>query len=131
MDLDGSGAIERRELVALFRNLGLDPTEAEIDDMFRQSDLDGDGQLQLREFLDLFAHALSAHTSRQLEIAHMKELLRAMGEDKGEFIKKSKLACPLRDQYDLDIDLDAVLAAAFRNGVGHVTEAHSMMDDKL
>jgi len=129
MDLDGSGSIEDHELDALFKSLGQDPTREELEAMILKADHNGDGKIQLREFLDLFADSLSAHTAFELEVNDMRELLHAMGE--GDQITKSKLINLLREHYDLDIDLDAIMTEAFKKGVGRLEEAAAMMDDTL
>jgi len=131
MDLDGSGSIEPHELEALFRSLGQQPTKAELDEMVLRADHNRDGKMQLREFLDLYADTISAQSAYQQEILHMKELLLAFGDEKGDQVSKSTLASLLREHYDLDIDLDAIMTEAFKKGVGRLEEASSMMDDTL
>ena len=49
-DTDGSGTISRSEIYNIVRLSGEDMTEAEIEEMIRESDLDGDGEIDFKEF---------------------------------------------------------------------------------
>jgi len=131
MDKDGSGSIDIEELSTLFKTLGHNAKQDELEKIVMEADDNGDGRIQLREFLDYYADAISNQSAHELELMHMKELLVAMGDSSGDSISKSKLSSVLMEHYDLDIDLDALLVAAFKKGVGELTEAQSMMDDNL
>ena len=49
-DTDGSGTISRSEIYNIVRLSGEEMTEAEIEEMIRESDLDGDGEIDFKEF---------------------------------------------------------------------------------
>ena len=63
-DRDRSGFIERRELGAALRALGVDPTAQEVADVLARYDRDGNARLDLREFLLLFRD-IKRHESEQ------------------------------------------------------------------
>jgi calmodulin len=52
-DKDGSGNINTDELGAVLRELGQDPTEAELMEMINEVDGDGTGCIDLQEFLEM------------------------------------------------------------------------------
>lgn len=52
-DQDGDGTISTRDLGAVMRSLGRNPTEAQLRDMIDGADSDGDGTLDFSEFLNM------------------------------------------------------------------------------
>jgi calmodulin len=52
-DTDGDGVITRTELGAVMKALGLNPTDAELDDMINEVDLDRTGSVDLDEFIKM------------------------------------------------------------------------------
>ncbi|XP_022333553.1 neo-calmodulin-like [Crassostrea virginica] len=50
-DKDGNGSITVEELVAILKNLGQNPTDAEISDIVSEVDADGNGNIDFPEFL--------------------------------------------------------------------------------
>ena len=53
IDIDKSGKISPLELVARFRELGLNPTEEDIQEIFNHYDINGDGELEFDEFQNM------------------------------------------------------------------------------
>ena len=49
--VDGDGQITSKELGAVMRSLGQNPTEAELQDMINEVDLDGNGTIDFPELL--------------------------------------------------------------------------------
>lgn len=131
IDSDSSGTIDAAELIVMLKSRGQNPTEAEVEQIMLQADENGDGKIGLREFLDFYADLLSPSSAYEMETHHMRELLAACGDDKGESITKKTIKNILHDHYDLDVDIDSILSAAFKKGVGAIEEAQSIMDDTL
>ena len=50
-DTDNSGTISRDEIYKFVKMSGEHLTEAEIEEMIRESDIDGDGEIDFKEFL--------------------------------------------------------------------------------
>ena len=66
-DADQSGSIEHHELRLVMENLGLKPTQDELDDIIRDIDKDMDGQIDYNEFLRLMSTKLKdAQTQDEL-----------------------------------------------------------------
>ena len=66
-DEDESGSIEHHELKQVMKNLGLNPTQDELDDIIRDIDKDMDGQIDYNEFLRLMSTKLKdAQTQDEL-----------------------------------------------------------------
>jgi hypothetical protein len=59
-DEDESGTLDRCEIKALARNLGMSLTEQHLDDAMRQMDIDGGGTVDFSEFSKWFATASDA-----------------------------------------------------------------------
>lgn len=52
-DQDKNGEVTTEEIGNVLRNLGLFPTELELEQMLREIDLNGDGKFSLNEFVEL------------------------------------------------------------------------------
>eukprot|EP00058_Branchiostoma_floridae_P008437 XP_002593925.1 hypothetical protein BRAFLDRAFT_98224 [Branchiostoma floridae] len=57
-DKDGDGTINTSELATVMRSLGMNPTEAEIQDMMAEMDSDGSGEIDFDEFLGLMGQRM-------------------------------------------------------------------------
>merc|ERR1712072_1510682 len=57
-DKDGDGTITTKDLGAVMRSLGQNPTAAELQDMINEVDADGNGSLDFPEFLSLMARKM-------------------------------------------------------------------------
>ena len=53
MDKDKSGYLDRQEIIAGFKELGMKQTAAEIDAIIAKADKNQDGKIQFEEFLDM------------------------------------------------------------------------------
>ena len=52
-DVDGDKVISRKELGAVMRSFGENPTEDELNDLMKELDADGSDKLEFKEFLNL------------------------------------------------------------------------------
>ncbi|XP_067126699.1 uncharacterized protein [Centruroides vittatus] len=57
-DKEGSGQITTKELAMVIKSLGLNPTEAELQEMIKEVDSKGTGMVYFPEFLSLMAKNL-------------------------------------------------------------------------
>lgn len=63
-DKDGDGQITSKEIMAVMKNLGQDPSEEELEEMVREVDVDGNGIVEFDEFLQLMARKLKGPDSK-------------------------------------------------------------------
>lgn len=52
-DKDGDGHIQTKELRAALRNLGQNPTDLELQDIFNEMDIDRNGTIDFTEFIKM------------------------------------------------------------------------------
>ena len=57
-DKDGDGTITTKELGTVMKNLGQNPTEAELQEMIKEVDVDKNGIIDFPEFLSLMARKM-------------------------------------------------------------------------
>ena len=65
-DKDGDGTITAKELGVVMRQLGMNPSEEELNEMIKEVDEDGDGAINFQEFLSIMAHKM------KYDISHHK-----------------------------------------------------------
>ena len=58
-DIDGSGAIDVKELKQVMQNLGMNPTDEEVARMMAEADEDDSGEIDFREFAILMGKKLA------------------------------------------------------------------------
>ena len=58
-DVDGSGAIDAKELKQVMQNLGMNPTEEEVNRMMQEADEDDSGEIEFAEFAILMGKKLA------------------------------------------------------------------------
>ncbi|CAN8070968.1 unnamed protein product [Agarophyton chilense] len=66
-DKDGDGSISVAELGTVMRNMGQNPTDAELAQMISEVDADGNGLIDFAEFVTLMARKMN-NTDRDAEI---------------------------------------------------------------
>ncbi|CAK8679674.1 unnamed protein product [Clavelina lepadiformis] len=64
-DKDGDGTITTNDFGRLFRSLGQNPTEAELQDMINELDIEGKGKVDLPNFLDLMENRMKSTSSEE------------------------------------------------------------------
>jgi len=108
LDRDGSGSIEADEISYMLRSLGQNPTKEGVDALIKLYD-DGekDGKIQLREFLMMYANGLdNQNTSKYEDVLDAFRALEANPEDEKARVSKEQFANFMKDNYELDCDLD-------------------------
>lgn len=79
-DKDGNGYITTRELGAIMRSLGQNPTENELQDMVNEVDYDGNGVVDFGEFVNMMIN----QNNNTLDEKELLEAFRTFdGDDKG------------------------------------------------
>ncbi|XP_078182254.1 calmodulin-6-like [Carex rostrata] len=86
-DKDADGTITTKELGTVMRNLGQNPTEAELQEMINEVDADNSGTIDFKEFLGLMAHKLRDKESEQ----ELREAFRVFDKDQNGFISAAEL----------------------------------------
>eukprot|EP00794_Sanderia_malayensis_P015076 gene15076-16632_t len=69
-DEDGDGTITTKELGTVMRNLGQNPTEAELKGMISEVDEDGTGDIDFDEFCTLMARQMGLEDEEESPIDH-------------------------------------------------------------
>ncbi|XP_066925283.1 calmodulin-like [Clytia hemisphaerica] len=76
-DKDGNGYITTRELKALLRCLGCNPTDSELQQIINEADADGNGKIDFQEFITL----MEKMTKPTEELASTLEAFRVFDRD--------------------------------------------------
>jgi len=90
-DKDGGGSIDKEELHELFRSLGQQPTEEELDNMIRCADTDGNGTIDFEEFATLMAHMMVSHESPQAQYDKLQHAFSIFDEDQSGFVSTEEM----------------------------------------
>lgn len=131
IDRDGSGSIDEDELTVCLKTLGLAPSKEDIERIMGNSDNDGNRSIDLREFLDYYAEGLSPVTHQEQAEQDLKNLHIALGNGR-EDISKTKLQEMLKEQFDMDVDIDELFKAVWKKGkTATLDELEAGLDDKL
>ena len=75
-DVDGDKVINRKELGAVMRSFGENPTEDDLNDLMKELDADGSEVLEFKEFLDLMekSNRLDVMMKRKLKDQQVEEI---------------------------------------------------------
>jgi len=69
LDKDGNGSLDRRELVVGLRAMGLNPTDADVEQLIRTTDtLHPDGRIQMDEFRNMVHNYKKSHPDPKQEM---------------------------------------------------------------
>jgi len=133
MDRDCSGTIDKEELAFMFRSLGQNPSQEELDNMMAEADGgahgDGDGRINLREFLEWYAIAMIKDRDTQAE--DIKQAFTAIGGTVDEGIEKERIKQMLFQQYEIEVDIDDIFDTATpSSSFLKMEEFTKMMDGK-
>lgn len=82
-----TGHITTSELGNVMRQLGQNPTEAELKEMIKVADADDSGTMDFKEFLNMMAHRLKEASSEE----ELKEAFRVFDKDQNGFISAAEL----------------------------------------
>ena len=88
-DKDHDGRITTRELGAIMRSLGQNPTEADLQDMINEADTDDSGTMEFTKFLDIMSSRMK-DTDTSIE-DELKEAFRVFDKDGNGFISAAEL----------------------------------------
>ncbi|CAF0808129.1 unnamed protein product [Rotaria sp. Silwood1] len=106
-DQNGDGSITLSELRIVLDQMGLDPTEEELQDMIREVDEDQSGTISFAEFVDMVKKAVDTNKSSREELfrAFQVFVLQATGdrptdEDALEMIAEADIDGDGRINYD-------------------------------
>ena len=80
-DVDGSGAIDAKELKQVMQNLGMNPTEEEVNRMMQEADEDDSGEIEFAEFAILMGKKL-AENEQDEELVEVFKLFDKDGDEK-------------------------------------------------
>ena len=116
-DKDGSGEIDKEELKLVFKQIGKDASDREIERVMTQFDIDGSGSIELDEFTD-FLHQLKDEMSdlrlkeKKMVVPGTKEVWRPPGIGFVEFkaMFQPKLSLPGKGSSTDNDTLDRVLS---------------------
>ncbi|EDV42926.1 uncharacterized protein Dana_GF16772 [Drosophila ananassae] len=86
-DKDGTGKISTRELGAVMRALGQNPTESELQDMIAEIDNDPNGQIDFNEFCSMMAKQMRETDTEE----EMREAFKIFDRDCDGFISPAEL----------------------------------------
>ncbi|KAK4132102.1 EF-hand [Trichocladium antarcticum] len=117
-DKDGGGDITAAELGEVMRELGLNPSAEELQDIVNEADLDKDGVISFDEFLALMSQSVK-------EVDTEQELLNAFkvfDKDGSGTISSDELRNVLKSLGEdlTDAELDEMIKLADRNGDGSI-----------
>ncbi len=91
-DQDQNGEVTTEEIRAVFRNLGLFPTESELQQMLLDIDLNGDGKFSFDEFVQLMSNLGSlGEISEEEEDKELKAAFKVFNRSGDGFITEIDL----------------------------------------
>ncbi|XP_063729557.1 uncharacterized protein LOC134857118 isoform X2 [Symsagittifera roscoffensis] len=86
-DRDGDGSITAKEIGAVMRNLGQNPTDEEVRDLMHEVDIDGSGTIDFDEFLYMMAKKMRDTDSEE----ELRSAFRVFDRDKDGCISVTEL----------------------------------------
>ncbi|TNV75245.1 hypothetical protein FGO68_gene10885 [Halteria grandinella] len=86
-DSEGRGTITVRELGVVMRQLGVNPTDEELQEMIQEVDESGEGEITFQQFISIMAHKMKDADSEQGTL----EAFRVFDKERTGFISRGEL----------------------------------------
>ncbi|KAK0611832.1 hypothetical protein B0T14DRAFT_607850 [Immersiella caudata] len=117
-DKDHTGDITAAELGNVMKELGLNPSDAELQDLVNEADVNKDGVICFDEFLNLMSQAVGETDTEQ----ELLNAFKVFDKDGSGTISTEELRNVLRSLGEnlTDAELDEMVKLADRNGDGHI-----------
>eukprot|EP00049_Salpingoeca_infusionum_P003659 m.69237 g.69237 ORF g.69237 m.69237 type:complete len:153 (-) comp12222_c0_seq2:4859-5317(-) len=101
-DEDGSGAIDRVELMNIMRSVGHAPTEEYIDAIMAQADVNQDGKIDFEEFVNIMTSQLAANPNEFIA-QEVVQSLRIFDRDLSGFVSVEDFKQVPWEQFDTQL----------------------------
>ncbi|KAK3317204.1 hypothetical protein B0T22DRAFT_164704 [Podospora appendiculata] len=117
-DKDHTGDITADELGHVMKELGLNPSDSELQDLVNEADTNKDGVISFDEFLGLMSMAVKETDSEQ----ELLNAFKVFDQDGSGTISTEELRNVLRSLGEnlTDAELDEMIQMADKNGDGHI-----------
>ncbi|XP_019640276.1 PREDICTED: calmodulin-like [Branchiostoma belcheri] len=117
-DKDGDGMINTSELATVMRSLGMNPTEAEIQDMMAEMDADGSGEIDFDEFLGLMGQRMQDVDEEE----ELKNAFKTFDKDGDGYITPAELRVVMTNLGEklTDDEVDEMIHDADQDGDGKI-----------
>ncbi len=92
-DADGSGAVDKKELQAVFAECGQSLTDEECGELMTEFDTDGNGELEFKEFLAMMSKLVAGPTNSEL----LDEMFNLFDKNKDGFIDADEVKTMMKE----------------------------------